>query len=80
MKPSKPFLATPAQMAEARVQLGLPVGDAGGFTPPSHPEIDLGYSYNGTDTIIITILDEAWYETADEVWNAIGKYLTPKTN
>jgi hypothetical protein len=75
MPPTKNFLASPSQMIDARLQLGLPDGNTGQFNPPSHPEVTLGYSYDGVGILTLTILHEGFFEIAPMVWAAIGKYL-----
>jgi hypothetical protein len=72
--PSKTYTITPAKFAAAQQDLDLPEGNSGTFVPPGHSEITLGYALVG-DQLQITILHEAWYETADEVWNALNPYL-----
>jgi len=72
---SKSYTVTPAQIAAFQQELGLPDGNRGQFSPPSHPEITLGYVYDGAATLTVTILDKAFYETSGEIWAAIDPYF-----
>lgn len=50
--------------------------NAGWFFPPKHPEVQIGFVYDGKAVLTLTILDEAWYETAGEVWDGLAPYLS----
>ena len=55
-------------------QLKMPRQSTGIFTPPGHSEITLGYAYlNGS--LQLTILHEAWYESADMIWSHLDPYF-----
>jgi hypothetical protein len=82
--PSKSYPCTPEKFAQIRQDLAgagvtlvftSPTQNTGSFNPPDHSEITLGFAYlNGTLTL--TILHEAWYESADDVWDGLAPYLS----
>jgi len=86
MQPTKPYPCTPEKFAALPAEVIAAGGKVvypdpanknhGTLNPPKHPEVELDVVYNGTDTLLVTILDEAWYETAGEVWDGLAPYLT----
>jgi hypothetical protein len=78
--PTRIYTLTPAQLVTLRAELTalgtlLPSGNSGTFKPPQHPEVTLGVSYDGVSKLTVTVNDDAWYETAGEVFNALDKYM-----
>lgn len=78
--PTRTYTVTPDQLVTIRADLAalgkpLPPGNAGSFNPPGHPEVDLGYVYTGDSKLQVTILDDAWWETSGDVWDALDKYM-----
>ncbi len=74
--PQRIYTLSPAQVDAIRQAIPtLPAGLSGSFNPPDHPEVDLGYSYDGTSKLTVTILDDAWYETAGMIWGKLDAYM-----
>jgi hypothetical protein len=77
---NKSYSIDPAKFASLKAQLAalgtvVPDGLSGSFNPPGHPEITLNFRYDGATTLVLTIADEAWYETAGEIWSGLEPYL-----
>lgn len=70
----KSYPLTPEKFLVVCTKLGLGAAATGTFSPSSHPEITLGYTY-ANSSLQVTILHEAWYETAGEVWDALDPYF-----
>lgn len=80
MPPKRTYTLTSDEVAAIRQSTGLPSTNSGAFRPPDYPEVDLGYvlgtfDASGKAPLQITILDDAWYETASEVFGALDKYM-----
>jgi hypothetical protein len=75
MPPLRIYTLTPAEVATIRQEIAIPPANAGAFRPPDHQEVDLGYVWDGVSKLKVTILDDAWYETAGEVFDALDKYM-----
>lgn len=84
MPPSQSWSCTPSEFSFLVSQVSQGGGKivyisgsvySGSFNPPSHPEVTLGFVYNGTDTLVLTILHESFFEIAPEIWAALAPYL-----
>ena len=74
--PTRTYTLTPPQVEAIRIALPeLPPGNSGKFNPPDHPEVELGYEYDGASKLTVTILDDAWYETAGEIFRKLDTYM-----
>ena len=77
---TRTYTLSPDQVSTIRnemVKLGTPIPEGNNVTwnPPDHKEVDLGLAYDGTSKLTVTILDDAWYETSGEVFDALDKYM-----
>jgi hypothetical protein len=78
MPPSRTYTLTPAEVAAIRSAIpSIPSGNTGEFNPPGHPEVTLGYSYDGISNLQVTILHDAWYESAGMIWGQLDKFMPP---
>jgi hypothetical protein len=83
--PTKTYTGiTPAIFASLCDQVGQAGGtivydndlkNGGSFCPPAHPEIRIDFVYDGSNALVLKIQDDAWYETAGEVWSGLAPYL-----